>query len=240
MAIPNISVLYPLRNASEYPNFERGIQSTLDQVGVDVEIIVGVDPNSTDGTWNIISGWAHSEPRIKPFSRDPAFVFGDTLDACAERATGRYFIIQTARVRYGGQTLFNFRRALQRNPLFGFVYGKATTPSGHLPTGPFNKAYAYQRFITLLGYMYRADAWRKCGLRYAVAEYADDGSWIGLGDRDFQMQMMMLLGWDGYYEAVGQMYYDGPGELTARLQANRSTADRWWRERWGGYFGDVD
>lgn len=240
--MPDISVLYPLRNARSYPNFERGLQSTLDQENVGVEIVIGVDPSSTDDTWVRVSRWAERDERIKPFLRDPRFIFGDTLDACAEHATGKYFIIQTARCWYGQGTFANFRNFLQAESLFGFVYGQFNLINERrwLHMQNFNRTMAYLRFISLFGYMYRSEAWHKHGLRYGDAEYADDGSWIGIGDRDFQMQMLVRLSWDGWYASAGEMHYDGPGELTRKLQSNRATADKFWRDRWGKYFGDMD
>jgi hypothetical protein len=257
MLAPSVSVLYPLRNASQYPNFERGLQSTLDQEGVDVEVVIGVDPNCTDDTWGMISDWAARDSRIKPFLRDPSFIFGETLDACAARANGDYFIIQTARVWYTSGTLatfatdlHNFAQQAWRFPdhdPIGFICGATAqkNPRGewYITTNTSrirdSKREYYDRFFSLLGYMYRAEMWRDYGCRYAIAEYADDGSWIGMGDRDFQMQIVMQ-GCAGYQRDILSMYYDGPGELTRKLQANRAAADKFWRDRWGDILGMWD
>ena len=158
-------------------------------------------------------------------------------------APGDYFIIQSVRSWYEPGSFAKMVEVLENNGNVGFVYGNTQYHGEmthyHRP-GEYRKEHFYQNFKSLFGYMYRRGAW-DAGCRYIPFLYAD-GRWIDMADRDFQMQMIEYLGWDGYWidEPVLNYYYGGD-QMTKRMKNYQRELDAIWKARWpkatGGFGG---
>jgi len=88
--VPFFSICIPNFNYGDY--IGDTIKSVLSQDFTDFEVIV-VDNASTDNSWEVIRGFAASDPRIKPFRNNFNVGFAPNLQKASEKAVGHYVIM---------------------------------------------------------------------------------------------------------------------------------------------------
>jgi glycosyltransferase involved in cell wall biosynthesis len=96
MAPPFLSVLMPALNE------ERTLSTVLDAVlesPVDLEVVL-VDDGSTDGTWEMMSARAGSDPRVRAFRHEVNGGKGAAIRTALREASGTVVLIQDADLEY--------------------------------------------------------------------------------------------------------------------------------------------
>ena len=89
MKKPLISVVTPVYNTKKY--LDKAVQSVLNQTFQDFEYII-VDDGSTDGSYEILQGYAEKHPdRIRLFRQENQGAY-PTFNRCTELAEGQYLL----------------------------------------------------------------------------------------------------------------------------------------------------
>lgn len=237
---PDVSVLLFVRDSRRYRGlFEQALTSVVNQRGVGVQLCA-VDNGSTDDTYDrlvaLSRAWpltipVHVARHETPRSADAA------MDTAMAQAQGRYAILLSARSWYEPGSLAALVAALDAQPDAGFAYG-ATQYHGaqtdlYRPP-PFDPAAFLAGFPSRFGYLFRREAWdRGCRFDTVVVETPDGP--VGIGDRDFAVQMIYDLGWRALAlpeVLVLHYHYDGHGQLTNLLAAHRAEIDAQFNARW--------
>jgi len=90
---PCISVLMPVYNGERF--LREAIESILNQTFTDFEFII-VDDGSTDNTWQILQGYAASEPRIVLVRNETNLGLARSRNRILGRARGEYIAVMDA------------------------------------------------------------------------------------------------------------------------------------------------
>jgi len=108
-----VSVLIPARNEEE--NLEKCLESLLVQTYTNYEVIV-LDDQSTDRTWEIITGYAKRCPELiravkgKPLPRDGWNGKPFAMQQLSEYARGDYFLFTDADTVHSRDSMASLRR----------------------------------------------------------------------------------------------------------------------------------
>lgn len=190
-----ISVLMPARSAET--TVQRAIQSVLDQTDVTLEILVS-ESGSRDRTRDVIAELAQIDPRVVLLNEGPDGV-GAALNACAERATGRYYIELDADDAFAPDCLSTMVRALDAAPSFiGFAHGAVqyTCDDTFLfRPGPATRGALRRGNVVLYPFMYRRQAW-DAGCRYHDHLFIE-GRYLSFQDWDMALQLVEFMRYDG-------------------------------------------
>lgn len=236
---PDVSLLMPVYNGVvNYPEggLKQAIDSALRSEGVNVEVCV-VNDASTDDTDKILESYgntiklAHSQERVGA---------GKATNMAADLATGRYMMEYSARASLSPNGLARLVKLLDDNPKAGFSYGMMRVSGAinrlHIPK-PYKRANLIREF-TANFFMFRAEAYTEHGCVFR--DYIDLGEqgFIGVVDRDFMMQMMVNLDWDGVADESGVVivdyYYSGVNQGTATLERYRKRVMKVYERYWQG------
>lgn len=234
---PDVSLLMPVYNGIvNYPEgrLRRAIDTALQSNGVTVELCV-VNDGSTDETVKILESYgsdiklAHSKARVGA---------GDATNMAAEMATGRYFMQYSARAWLEPDGLNRLVGTLDKHSNAGFAYGMMRVEGVinrlHIPE-PYKRQALIDNF-TANFFMFRSEAFTKHDCRFR--DYVDlkENGKVGVVDRDFMMQMMINLGWDGVANTDGVIvhyYYSGVNQGSVVLAQYRhhvmSKFDEYWK-----------
>ena len=238
MSRPDVSVLMTVYNGlKNYPSafLDRAIKSVLDeQPGVTVELLIA-DDGSDDGTAVVLTKLAQDDERVRVKFHTTRRGVAAGFNTAAAMATGRYVILLSTRGWYERGALADMVKALDEHPEAGFVYG-ATQYHGvqhqrHTPP-PFNAADFNRSFISLYGYLYRAEA-LQAGCQYENY-LRKDGVNIDVCDYDFVMQLIHRMGWSGVVidRLALNYHYSGAGQMTAKVHEHQAEIDAIFHQRW--------
>jgi len=205
MSRPDVSVLMPVYNLSNYPDgwFTRAILSTAAQK-TDVELCI-VDDCSTDNTGE----WLHAlekegAARVAKTKKNTGGA--DAVNLAAEMATGKYFILLSCRSWYEPESLTKMARYLDENEDIGFVYGCTHFHNDKRAAGgewlkvpnDFNPDDFKRFFASSFGYMYRREAW-DAGMRYGCTIYIpEEDRHMTIADYHMVMNLIFKMGWKGH------------------------------------------
>lgn len=93
---PALTVLIPLYNeADSLPHLKRELDAALEETELDAEILF-VDDGSRDNSWEIITGFAHEDPRVQVVRLRRNQGKSAALDAGFKRARGGYVVTMDA------------------------------------------------------------------------------------------------------------------------------------------------
>ena len=241
-----VNVIMPVYNGiKNYPEgmLAQNILNTLAQDNEHLEVnLIVIDNGSTDGTYKFLYGAFGSRINIIPLMHNVGMANAASIGL--DVAYGEYSIIQSVRSWYHPDSLEIMANALNNDPYIGFVYGKTQYHGelNHLHSpGEYRKEDFYKSFKSLFGYMYRTNAYSR-GCRYIPFIYRD-GLWYDMADRDFQMQMIENLGWNGYcLDELVLHYYYGGEQMTKKMKKYQKDLDTIWKARWpnitGGFGGN--
>lgn len=87
--MPRVSIISGAYNIANCYSFEKSINSILSQTYTDFEFII-CDDGSTDNTWELLSAFQKTDPRIKLLKNEKNMGLGATLNRCTEAASGEY------------------------------------------------------------------------------------------------------------------------------------------------------
>jgi glycosyltransferase involved in cell wall biosynthesis len=113
----SVSVVMSVQDAGEY--LEATMRSVLAQEGVDLELIV-VDDGSTDGSGDLLRGFAARDPRVRLLSQERLGLTEALILGCS-RARGPYVARQDAADLSLPGRLAGQKRALDADPELAFV-----------------------------------------------------------------------------------------------------------------------
>jgi len=202
---PDVSIIFHAYNLRRYPRswIERSIASVLEwQPDINVELCFG-DDGSTDSTRGMIHKMINEDKRIKVGYWPRNTGGSDAANLAASMATGRYFLMLSARSWYERDSITKMVRYLDDNPDVGFVYGhnRYYNPDleGQVIVRPrFHEEIFKSAFASGFGYLYRREAW-DAGCRYGCTIWVEEaGKFMTIGDRHMVMQLIFTMGWKGY------------------------------------------
>jgi glycosyltransferase involved in cell wall biosynthesis len=200
--------------------------------------IVCVDDGSTDDTCAFLNKYSHDVKRLtirKHLTRQGQAA---ALNTALSVASGRFCVQLAARAYFYPNSLQWLVNVLDEHEDVGLAWGQMQVSGKynrvHIPPAWDRKTYA-RRFLANF-FMYRREAYA-LGCRYQHYITLADGQNIGIVDRDFYMQLVEDLDWQGY-AVSGQMiahYYYGGGQVSDIVEANRGAIDSEFMKRWGEY-----
>ena len=123
---PVLSVITPAYNAEAYVAL--CIESVLGQTLGDFELLI-VDDGSTDGTSDIIAGFAQRDPRVRGF-RGPNRGVSHARNVALRHSRGRYLALLDADDMWEPSFAATMVRILDRQPSVGVVVGNAWNLGG--------------------------------------------------------------------------------------------------------------
>lgn len=238
MSRPDITVLLTAYNAlKNYPSafLDRAIKSVLDeQPGINVQLCI-TDDASDDDTAVVLTRLSQDDKRVRVKFHTTRRGVAAGFNTAASMAEGRYIVLLSVRGWYEHGALTRLVQALDQHPASGFAYGDTQYHGAqkHLHQPPaYNAADFNRSFISLYGYVYRAEA-LQAGCRYE--NYLTvDGVNIDVCDYDFIMHLIHKLGWQGL-KVPGlalNYYYSGTGQMTNRVHEHQAEIDAIFRRRW--------
>lgn len=192
--LPDVSVLMPVRDA-DADKLQTSIQSVFVQDDVVVEIVI-CDDGSQDADALVKLA---TPPALKVARHDESQGIAEAQNTAAELAEGRYFVVLGAGDWFEQGALAAMVKHLDAHNAVDFAYG-CTQYHGlgnelYCPPA-FDKRQLFRSFLCRYAYMYRRSAW-DAGCRYTDYITSPDGQRLGVQDRDFLMQLMVNLDWDG-------------------------------------------
>lgn len=203
--LPLVSVVTPTFNADRY--LRSTIESVLSQNYPKIEYIV-MDGGSTDGTLETLQSYGN---RIQHFS-EPDKGPSDAVHKGFQHARGDIFAWIGADDIYLPGAVRTGVEALMARPQIDVVYGEANWIDEHgavisrYPTLPFDpKTLERDCFICQPASLFRASAYRRCGLDPDVNMSFDYDLWIRMAKQGIRFQMIPR------YLAGSRMH---PGALT--------------------------
>lgn len=248
---PDVSVLMRIRDGiSGYAegSLKRALDSALQQQGnLNVEVIA-VDNGSRDNTGEFLRDYAETVPvhnELKIVTLQENVGEAEALNIGVDQARGRYCIQLTCRSWYEPESLKHLVAVLaepapEHNPPVGFAFGcmevHGVNARYHTPP-PWNLQ-TYSRTFLANFFMFLRDMVTRFGCRFEDYLTLDDGSLVGICDRDFMMQMLYRVGVNGRplpEVKVLNYHFTGENQMSNVVKAHRSAIDAEWRKRWGEY-----
>lgn len=87
--MPRVSIISGAYNIGSCYSFDKSIKSILSQTYGDFEFII-CDDGSSDNTWELLSEFSKTDPRIKLLKNETNLGLAASLNKCIEAASGEY------------------------------------------------------------------------------------------------------------------------------------------------------
>ncbi len=240
---PRVSVLMRIRDGiSGYPDgfLKRALDSVfLANSDCDAEVIA-VNNGSHDNTQEFLHDYAADLPdhRLIVIELKDNVGEAEALNIGADNAIGEYFIQLTARSYFAPGALRALSYTLDNRPDIGFVFGRMTVDGTikrqHIPPEWETHKRDYDQTFLANFFMFRRQAYHNTDCKFVEAIEVN-GAPVGICDRDFYMQMVHTLGWQGLALPevdVLTYHYTGNNQMSSVVQANRAAIDMWFYNRW--------